>query len=94
MSSFFVGWYNPKTRIITNIEPWEGSPDEVTLTALLLRKRYKEGDGKQVFPSYIWVAFDMVSVMRIFFLNQNSKPRMKDVERIKALVDDIHQDAA
>jgi hypothetical protein len=88
-SSFFVGWYNPKTRSITNIEPWDDKPETITFTAILLRNRFAAGDGKHVFPSYIWVAFDMVDTMRIFFLNQNPQPRQRDLERIKALVGDI-----
>jgi hypothetical protein len=88
-NSLFVGWYNPKTRSITNIEPWDDKPETITLTAILLKERFEFGDGKYVFPSYIWVAFDMVNTLRIFFLNQNSKPKQRDLERIKALVDDI-----
>lgn len=89
--SLFVGWYNPKKRAITNIGPWLDSPDKITWTALMLRERYENGDGKKVFPSYIWVVFNAVDVMRIFYMDQNPKPRQRDLERIKLLVDDIQQ---
>lgn len=91
LSSSFVGWYNPKKRAITNIEPWLDSPNTITWTALMLRDRFENGDGKKVFPAYIWVYFDMVDSMRIFYLDQNPKPRLRDLERIKALVQDIQQ---
>ena len=37
--SLFVGWYNPKKRAITHIEPWLDSPEKITWTALMLRDR-------------------------------------------------------
>ena len=89
MSSLNVGWYNPKSRKLTHIEPWEDSPESITFTSIMLKSRYESGDGRKSFPSYIWVAFDMAETLRIFFLNQNPLPKQCDLDRIKALIDDI-----
>lgn len=89
MSSLNVGWYNPKSRKLTHIEPWEDSPDTISFTAILLKGRYQGSSDKYAFPSYIWVAFDMAETLRIFFLNQNPLPKQCDLDRIKALIDDI-----
>jgi len=88
MTQYTVGWYNPKLLKITNIEAWEDHEFYIPLTAAALVQRYQSGDGKRVFPSCIWVAFDLFGTLRIFALNQQL-PAQRDLEHIAALVADI-----
>ena len=90
MSALSVGWYNPKSRMITNIELWEDKPETITFASLMLAQRYQVGDGKRVMPSSIWIAFDMVKTLRIFSLN-DTMPKPQDCERIQALVMDMRK---
>ena len=87
MSALSVGWYNPKLKIITNIEPWNDKPETITFTSLMLAQLYQTG-SKGSMPSSIWIAFDMAKILRVFSLN-NTLPGQKDLERIEALVIDI-----
>ena len=90
MSALSVGWYNPKSRMITNIEPWEDKPENIAFTSCLLAQQYQLGDGKRLMPSSIWIAFDMFKTLRIFTLN-DTMPKPQDCDRILALVMDMRK---
>lgn len=63
----FVAFFNPENRQLIEVEQVAISPDQVTMTSLYLTSMFESGNHRM--PSSIWVSFDLVDKLRIFFLD-------------------------
>jgi len=65
--SVFVAFFDPEKRQLVEVEQAALSAEQVTMTSLHLTSMFESGNHR--LPSSIWVSFDLVDKLRIFFLD-------------------------
>ena len=84
MHGLKVAFYDHKTDSLVEVEDWQDSPDFITVTSVQMAAMYQSGLHRM--PSDVWIAFDGIEVLRIFFLAEHPRRVPVVSERVKCLV--------